>query len=992
MDRSVKIKKRIAWTIIIGVAAIIIYAFASIAVQNITAMMQFQKEMSEDVELLKSSYEEASNRHKNMQNAFDELYMQDVELIRLCLYNDFTTQDESIVRHVKNQSDFLEQELYTLNRYYNLYDIMFVDYEGNVVMSATGACADLKDDIFAPLRDENLFETTVVRAVTEEYISTANANGSYDVNFAGLCNFYGAQIGNGYNLVIAVHADDETALEESADGWTVLLQNESIGEQGYVFVWSEKTKKILYHPEGSFKYQNVEALHMDMGKIRDGVFNWNSIDGNETYVYPVYYEEEDVWIACAVTKDEMINSRLYTMIVQGIVFALMAAALAYYVTLLLRQEKIKEISDFNVQKKKLVYHSRQYKLFIITVVISIVMMFLSLYLHTLDPMSSWAASSTSQTSKIQNTVRINKDQVAKFITLYDTAKNAQIFGLSQYIAEHQQAWNSNDISYCAGVMDISYMQLFDDNKKVKAQTSTDDFSIDAEVPAGNFSEQVNLVAEQDSGKDVCDWMSDGRKGMQSIITEDGKVIGYLYTEYYSEAADSTLNYYTFASTLEMVRPGKSGLVFAVDRDNNTFSYYRDENMIGASVFDFGLKENQIKENYCDYINLNNVIYYAITDRIDNNIVFYVVTKERLLSRRIISTTIAVLSAFVLFLMIGIMLYTNKDQIEVTVSESERWRSSEEDNTAEYKIMKIFKYYIVAGALIFSIFSFYRSYVGSGTVLGYVLDGNWEKGINIFAFTSSILILSRGGIVLFFASRLVEALGNVLPIRAGTILKMFASLLTYIVIGVLLYQCMLSFGLNPTALMASTGVIAVVLGIGANSLVGDILAGIFLLLERNVQIGDVVKIGDFRGYVMELGIRMIKLYDMDTEDVKIIPNNDVRNVVHMTLRTASVYSKFQIRYEEKLEDVERILTEELSKVENKSPLILEGPVYIGVSDLGDNGVCLKTATKCHEGSRRKVEREVNHIVYTIFQKHNIEVPYPQVTVHTGDDSMVERKGF
>ena len=110
---------------------------------------------------------------------------------------------------------------------------------------------------------------------------------------------------------------------------------------------------------------------------------------------------------------------------------------------------------------------------------------------------------------------------------------------------------------------------------------------------------------------------------------------------------------------------------------------------------------------------------------------------------------------------------------------------------------------------------------------------------------------------------------------------------------------------------SSAVDSVVIGIGANSLVGDILAGIFLLMEGNIQVGDVVKIGDFRGYIQEMGIRMTKLFDMETYDVKIIPNKEVQNVVHMTMHTAIVYSTFMISYEEDLERVEKLLKEELS---------------------------------------------------------------------------------
>jgi small conductance mechanosensitive channel len=210
--------------------------------------------------------------------------------------------------------------------------------------------------------------------------------------------------------------------------------------------------------------------------------------------------------------------------------------------------------------------------------------------------------------------------------------------------------------------------------------------------------------------------------------------------------------------------------------------------------------------------------------------------------------------------------------------------------------------------------------------------------------------------------------------------MLGSLVTYIGFAFLGYRCMVCFGLNPTALMASAGIVSVVIGIGANSLVGDILAGIFLLMEGNIQVGDVVKIGDFRGYIQEMGIRMTKLFDMETYDVKIIPNKEVQNVVHMTMHTAIVYSTFMISYEEDLERVEKLLKEELSTMAGNVPYIRENPRYLGVSLLDSNGVVLKVATRCHEAFRMPVERLVNRRIYVMFKRNGITIPYPQLTTH------------
>jgi small conductance mechanosensitive channel len=186
-------------------------------------------------------------------------------------------------------------------------------------------------------------------------------------------------------------------------------------------------------------------------------------------------------------------------------------------------------------------------------------------------------------------------------------------------------------------------------------------------------------------------------------------------------------------------------------------------------------------------------------------------------------------------------------------------------------------------------------------------------------------------------------------------------------------------------MASAGIVSVVVGIGANSLVGDIIAGIFLLMEGNIQVGDMISIGDFRGIVEDLGIRMSKIYDVDSEDVKIVPNKEIENVVHMSMHPANLYLEYQISYEEDLERVERLLTQELETMESRIPELTAKPVYLGVRRLDDNGVILLVRARCYEAHRPRVTRGVNRCVYLMFRRNGIEIPFPQLTVHEADKS-------
>ena len=168
-------------------------------------------------------------------------------------------------------------------------------------------------------------------------------------------------------------------------------------------------------------------------------------------------------------------------------------------------------------------------------------------------------------------------------------------------------------------------------------------------------------------------------------------------------------------------------------------------------------------------------------------------------------------------------------------------------------------------------------------------------------------------------------------------------------------------------MTSAGIVSVVIGIGANSLVGDVIAGIFLLMEGNVQVGDMITVDGFRGCVEELGIRVTRIYDVDSEDVKIIANKDVQNVQHMTAHPANLYLEYMCEYG-------------VETLRSKVPQLIDDPEYLGVRRLDSDGIVLLVRARCYEAYRPYVTRAVNRAVYMLFARTGFSVPFPQVTLH------------
>ena len=984
MNRNENTKLRIIITLALGVTAMFLFYYLLGEIQHREIMRQTQEEMKEVVQYVEDSYDEANEPYRSMDSSFTEVFMEDISLF---------------AEIMKADPDFEVTDSYLkgFNIGSSIYNLVIVDRKGkalatredNNLWNPTKEALETLDEAFEFKDGTVTYYAPVSSMTNEEYYAEVLA-GNDSIIGSQFSTWYLCRIDDGHAL--AMKAVDMSSLlsDASFSVWNALLENETIGQEGYAFAWSNQTGRILYHPDVMVTQALLGEIGLEQEDVQDRRFCTREVSGKRVLLYPALLKEQDTWVACAIPEEELEASRRFNRIVLSIVFSLLCAALIYYEIMLLRQKKVRILTDFTHSGKTAEHVSRKKKLVILTSLMLVLLLLFHLYLQTLYLMSTWAEAASRHTSEVEKRVEEQDIFGKSYTQLYDSEKEMQMEVMEEYLSKHPEQITASLLdafSYAVHAVDL---QVLDQGGEIVAQKSSMGYSriLEGETTEASVSPS-EAVATQDDGRKLSDWMKDGRLYLLPMHGDQETENGFLYVRSYSFSVDMTLYYYSLQETLKRIQPGRGGFVFAVDIETKKFTSYPDEKLIGRDALEYGLTENQIKDNYCDYIQIDGVSYYAATDMIGNNMIYYAISKRNLLRGRIqVSAAAAILAAVLLFLT-GICLYTSREQIELVKPDNERHIAEAGKNSPEYKVMRVMLFYLIATAALFAGYTSFRESADMGGILGYVLSGRWERGFNVFALTSAVLIMCRGGLVLFFASRFVQTLGGILPIRGGTILKMLGSLFTYLAVAVLLYQCALCFGLNPTALMASAGIVSVVVGIGANSLVGDILAGIFLLMEGNVQVGDVVLVGDFRGYVMELGIRMTKLFDMDNDNVKIIPNNEVRNVVHLTMRTSIVYNEFQIRYEERIEDVERIVREELKNAK-KSPRILGGPVYIGVSSLGDNGVTMKMETKCHEPNRMKVTREVNHIVYTIFQKHNISVPYPQVTLHTGSDEMVERE--
>ena len=189
------------------------------------------------------------------------------------------------------------------------------------------------------------------------------------------------------------------------------------------------------------------------------------------------------------------------------------------------------------------------------------------------------------------------------------------------------------------------------------------------------------------------------------------------------------------------------------------------------------------------------------------------------------------------------------------------------------------------------------------------------------------------------------------------------------------------GVNVSTVFAGVGIVALILGFGAESLVADLVTGVFILFENQYNVGDIIEVDGFRGTVVEIGIRTISIMDLGG-NIKIINNSDLKNIVNRSNQISVAVCDIAVSYGTDLEQVEEIFPKMLDDIQKKHQDLFEkGIVYVGVEQLADYAVILRFKAEVKEADVYNGRRVLNRELKVAFDRAKIEIPFPQLEVLT-----------
>ncbi len=275
---------------------------------------------------------------------------------------------------------------------------------------------------------------------------------------------------------------------------------------------------------------------------------------------------------------------------------------------------------------------------------------------------------------------------------------------------------------------------------------------------------------------------------------------------------------------------------------------------------------------------------------------------------------------------------------------------------------------------------------------------WDYSINLTTeylltefedFITKSISRILGSVVALFVALLINKVVKIALLRVGksnlpndrrkkTIAKLIISIVKYFV-GILTIIIVLAiWGVNVAPALAGLGVLGLVIGLGAQRFINDLISGFFIIFENHFNVGDTIEVKGFKGVVTDIGLKTTKIRNWKGE-IKIYNNGDIGDITNYSINPSIAVVEFGISYKEDVNKVINILNLNLNKIKLDFDQIIEDPVIVGVTEITNNGINLRVIAKTINEQHYAVERGLRKLIKETLDENNISISLQQVVI-------------
>ncbi len=224
-------------------------------------------------------------------------------------------------------------------------------------------------------------------------------------------------------------------------------------------------------------------------------------------------------------------------------------------------------------------------------------------------------------------------------------------------------------------------------------------------------------------------------------------------------------------------------------------------------------------------------------------------------------------------------------------------------------------------------------------------------------------------------------------RAATLGRLMKNVGSVLIIALAFLMILGEWGFHLGPLVAGAGILGIALGFGAQTLVSDFLSGVFMLLEDQYGVGDIIDLDGTAGLVEDVQLRVTRLRSVDGV-VWWVRNGEITRVGNMSQNWSRAVLDIGVSYSADIAQVRGLMAQEAHALHGDaqwSDLLLEEPEVWGVESLGNDSVVIRVVLKTRPGKQWEVARELRERIKSRFDAEGVEIPFPQRTVWLRQDT-------
>lgn len=560
---------------------------------------------------------------------------------------------------------------------------------------------------------------------------------------------------------------------------------------------------------------------------------------------------------------------------------------------------------------------------------------ITVHLPLLENYASHNAKMENNLSSLVNEMKLSSDEWGKISDIFNNLVTDRVTMLAELKEMMGDKFGTEELNELARSMDFVRAVVYDE--KGTAVMSTDGYigytlsqnPEDDEYALWNLlnNADVNLIREKSDGSGY--YAAVRRTDAPGIIcvTLTGGSLSAMREQTDMNASLLRVNTDTYAK-MYVSASNPDALLWATTSSDKVRSIPNT------------LPENALLARYCGTQRISGYDYYLNTMSDDENIIISV-ERNNTLTKPVIGILAhiipwcLVLSVVILFMScvyVEIDDWLKDDYTNVLgrVFSSDRGSVKEQDSALDETLKKMVIRLIGLVLLVLIAMYIFDSLFSQKPVSAYLFSNQWEHKFGIFSMTTILLTVAFSIIGLTLMKAILREVAGKMDSRMETISNLVMSIVQFVVIVVVVIYCLYQLGVDTSVILTSAGVLSLIIGYGSQSIVSDLVSGIFLIMEDQVRIGDTLYIDNFRGEVQRIGLRTTTLKHYAS--VKVINNSKMEGFFNFSRDTNAARWELSFPIEQDSEQVKALIMNNKERFQKACKgNIIAGPICIGVTE-------------------------------------------------------------